>query len=109
MAKVYKVLSQINPAAITATDMYTVPTNTQVVVSTMTICNLGNTAATYRIAIRPDGEELLSKHYIAFDSTVGANDTVALTLGLTANSSDVFTVYGSSANISFGLFGSEIN
>jgi hypothetical protein len=109
MAKVYKVLGQTSPSATTATTVYTVPSSTEVVVSTITICNRANAAGTYRLAIRPDGAALADQHYIAYDATVGANDTVALTLGLTANASDVFTVYASSASVSFSLFGSEIS
>jgi len=108
MAKVYKVLGQTSPSATTATTVYTVPSSTEVVVSTITICNRANAAGTYRLAIRRDGATLADQHYIAYDATVGANDTVALTLGLTANASDVFTVYASSASVSFSLFGSEI-
>ena len=108
MAKSYKVLGQVSPSATTASTAYTVPSNTEVVVSTITICNRAATSGTYRIAIRPDGASLADQHYIAYDATVGANDTVALTLGITANASDVFTVYASSASVSFSFFGSEI-
>jgi len=108
MPKAYKVLGQVAPAATTATTAYTVPSNTESVISTITICNRSASAVTYRIAIRPDGEALSDKHYIAYDSSISANDTVALTLGLTANAADIFTVYASSASVTFGLFGSEI-
>jgi len=35
----YKVLGQSNPAATTATTLYTVPAGTQAVVSTIAVCN----------------------------------------------------------------------
>jgi hypothetical protein len=108
MAKSYKVLGQISPSATTATTAYTVPSNTETVISTITICNRSASAVTYRIAIRPDGEALADKHYIAYDSSISANDTVALTLGITLNQLDVITVYASSTNLSFNFFGSEI-
>ena len=108
MAKNYKIIAQASPAATTNTTLYTVPSATQVTVSRVTICNRAATAATYRIAMRPDAETLADKHYIAYDASVPANDTIALTLGLTADAADVITVYASSASISFGVFGSEI-
>ena len=108
MAKNYKIIAQASPAATTNTTLYTVPSATQVTVSSVTICNRAATAATYRIAMRPDAETLADKHYIAYDASVPANDTIALTLGLTADAADVITVYASSASVSFGVFGSEI-
>ena len=108
MATTYKVLGQVNPAATTATTAYTVPSATQTVISTITICNFGAPVATYRIAIRPDGAALENKHYIVFDSTVAPQDTQTLTLGITLGDTDVVTVYSSSATMSFNLFGSEI-
>jgi hypothetical protein len=65
--------------------------------------------ATYRISIRPNGDTQANQHYIAYDTPISGNDTVALTLGLTADAADVFTIYASSANLSFNLFGSEID
>ena len=108
MAKNYKIIAQASPAATTNTTLYTVPSATQVTVSSVTICNRAATAATYRIAMRPDAETLANKHYIAYDANVPANDTIALTLGLTADAADVITVYASTASVSFGVFGSEI-
>jgi len=108
MATTYKVLAQSNPAATTATTLYTVPASTSTVVSTLTVANLGGASATYRISVRPAGEGQANKHYIAYDVTVGANDTTTLTLGMTLATTDVVTVYASTANLAFNLFGSEI-
>ena len=108
MAKNYKIIAQASPAATTDTTLYTVPSATQVAISSITICNRAATTATYRIAMRPNAETLADKHYIAYNATAPANDTIALTLGLTADAADVITVYASSASVSFGVFGSEI-
>ena len=108
MATTYKVLGQSNPSATTATTLYTVPASTSTVVSTITICNQASSAATYRIAVRPAGATLAAQHYVVYGATVPASDTVALTLGLTLATTDVVTVYASSANLSFNLYGSEI-
>ena len=108
MATTYKVLGQSNPSATTATTLYTVPAATQAVVSTIVICNQTATAATFRIAVRPAGASLAAQHYVAYDVTVGASDSTALTLGITLGATDVITVYGSTATLSFTAFGSEI-
>ena len=108
MATTYKVLGQSNPAATTATTLYTVPSATNAVVSTIVIANLAATAATYRISVRPAGAAQTNAMYLAYDVTVGASDSTALTLGITLGATDVITVYGSSATLSFTAFGSEI-
>lgn len=108
MATTYKVLGQSNPSATTATTLYTVPSATQAVVSTIVIANLTATAATFRIAVRVAGAALANSQYIAYDITVGASDSTALTLGVTLNATDVLTVYASTANLTFTAFGSEI-
>ena len=109
MPTIYKVLGQVAPSATTATTLDTVPTATQAVVSTIVVCNRAATSATYRIAIRPAGATLANEHYIAYDSTVAANDSTMLTIGITLAATDVITVYASTANLSFSAFGSEIS
>lgn len=108
MATAYKVLGQSNPSATTATALYTVPSATEAVVSTIVVCNQAASDATYRISIRPDGETLAAKHYLAYDVTVGASDSTTLTLGITLDAADVLEIYASSATLSFNAFGSEI-
>lgn len=109
MAIAYKVLGQSAPSATTNTDVYTVGSGKQTVISTIVVTNRGTTQATYRIAIRPDAASIANQHYIAYDATVPANDSIALTFGLTIDASDIVTVYASSANLSFNIFGSEIS
>lgn len=108
MATTYKVLGQVNPAATTATTLYTVPAATQAVISTVVIANLATSAATFRISVRPAGAAQANQHYVAYDVTVGASDSTALTLGLTLAATDVVTVYASTATVAFAAFGSEI-
>ena len=107
MATTYKVLGQSNPSATTAPALYTVPASTEAIVSTITIANQ-TTAGTYRLAVRPDGETLAAKHYLAYDVAIPANSTHTYTMGVTLNAADVITVYASSASQSFNAFGSEI-
>jgi hypothetical protein len=109
MPTVYKVLGQSNPSATTNTTLYTVPASTSAVVSTITICNQASSAATYRIAIRPAGASIAAQHWIVYGATVAGSDTTALTLGVTLATTDVITVYASSATLSFNAYGSEIS
>ena len=108
MPTTYKVLGQSNPSATTATTLYTVPSATQTIVSTVTVCNQAATAGTYRIAVRIAGASLAAAQYVAYDISLPANTTDTLTLGLTLGATDVLTVYASSANFSFNAYGSEI-
>ncbi len=105
MAK--KVLGQSNPSATTATTLYTVPSSKEAVVSSISVCNLASSSATYRIAIRPAGATLANQHYLAYDVTVGAADTTIITVGITLATTDVITVYASTANLAFSAFGDE--
>ena len=108
MATTYKTLGQLAPSATTATTLYTCPSATQTVISSLVVTNRGASAGTYSIAIRPNGATLSAEHYIAYDAPIGANSFVSLTLGLTIDASDVVTVYASTADFSFNAFGSEI-
>jgi hypothetical protein len=108
MATTYKVLAQSNPSATTATTLYTVPSSTSTVISTITVCNQAASAGTYRIAVRPAGASLTASQYVAYDIAIAANDTTALTLGITLATTDVVTVYASASTMSFAAFGSEI-
>jgi hypothetical protein len=109
MAYAYKVLAQSAPSATTDTDIYTVGSGKQAIVSTITVCNRSASSRTYRIAIRPAGATIANQHYVAYDVTVAANDTTPLTLGITLQATDVVTVYASTTDLSFGIFGSEIS
>jgi len=105
----YKVLGQVNPSATTNTTLYTVPASTDTVISSISIANLASSSATYRIAVRPAGAAIANVHYLAYDITVGAADTTILTVGITLDTTDVITVYGSTANLVFHAYGSEIS
>ena len=79
------------------------------VVSTLVIANLAASSATFRVAVRVAGAALANSQYVAYDVSVGANDSTALTLGITLAATDVITVYASTANLTFTAFGSEIS
>jgi len=108
MATTYKVLGQSAPAAITNTNLYTVPSATNAVCSTLAIANR-DVSTTFRVAVRPAGATIANQHYIVYDSAISAGDSVFLTLGISLAATDVVTVYAGTADLSFSLFGSEIS
>ena len=109
MATAYKVLAQANPSATTETALYS-PSGVSAVVSTITVCNQAAAAATFRIVVRKTGESsTVARNYIAYDATVAANDTTALTMGITLEDGAAIRVYASTATVSFAAFGSEIS
>ena len=108
MATTYKVLGQSAPSATTATTLYTVPSATEAVISTIFVCNRGTDAATYRIAVRPNGATLANEHYIAYDVLILGSTSTAITVGVTMDAADVLTIYASSGDLSFNAFGSEV-
>jgi hypothetical protein len=108
MPAAYRVLGQSNPSATTLTTLYTVPSATSAVLSTLSVSNLSASTITFRVAIRPSGATIANQHYIAFDASLSANDSVFLTLGMSLATGDVVSVFASSANVAFSAFGSEI-
>jgi hypothetical protein len=102
----YKVLGQL-ASTTSAVALYTCPSSTETVISTLTICNREAATNTYRIILRPDDETLADKHYLAFDVIIAPNDTTALTLGITMDAADKLYVSASDTNLSFSAFGSE--
>lgn len=108
MATVYKVLGQSAPSATTETTLYTVPSATQTVVSTLTVTNRSLSDATFRVSVSVNGAATATKDYIAYDLTCAGNGFVSFTIGATMDAADVVRVYASTADLSFNLFGSEI-
>ena len=108
MPTTYKVLGQINPAANTLSNVYTVPSATQAVISTITICNQTALNSSYSIAVAPNAEEDNTKHYIIRGGVVPAADSIAITLGLTIDAGDQVRANTNNNSVSFSIFGSEI-
>lgn len=108
MATTYKVLGQSAPSATTETDLYTVPGATSAVVSTVTVCNRGGTATTFRISVSVTGAATANKDYVYYDVSIATADTFACTFGITLAATDKIRVYAGNANLSFTAWGSEL-
>jgi hypothetical protein len=110
MAQDYKILAQISPLATTDTELYTAPSATQTVISTLAVTNRsGSTAGTYRIAVIPSPDELTTEHYIAYDIAIDPNDVALITIGITLGPLDQILIRASSADFTFNLFGVEFS
>ena len=105
----YKVLAQSAPSATTATDVYTVGSGIETVISTIIIANRAATAGSFRLSVRPNGASQTNAMYCAYDVPIAANDSTTLTLGITMDAADVLTAYCSSADMSINVFGTEIS
>jgi len=107
MPQAHKVLGQSTPGT-TLTTLYTVPAATQAVCSTVNVANLSSSAVTFRIAVRPAGASIANQHYQHYDVSLPGADSISLTLGWSLAATDVVSVYASTANVAFSLFGVEI-
>jgi hypothetical protein len=108
MATTYKVLGQSKPTATTDTDLYTVPSSTNTVASTINVVNLNASADTVRIAVRPNGASIADQHYLVYDLALSGKSTFTFTAGITMDAADVVTVYSANGYSAFSIFGSEV-
>ena len=108
MAEAFSILGQSAPAAATPADLYTVPAATEVVSSTIVVCNRSATATAFRISVAPAGAATADAHYLYYDVAITGNDTFTTTIGITLAATDKVRVYATLATLSFNIFGTEI-
>jgi hypothetical protein len=110
MATTYKVLGQVNPSDTNNANLYTVPSGTSTVISTLVITNVTATVAVARVYVRQAGVSATTNNAIAYDVSVPANSLNTFTLGITMGATDVLTVNSATADaLAFHLFGSEVS
>jgi hypothetical protein len=106
---IYKVLGQACPANTANVTLYTVPANTNTIISTLSVCNLSINNKTYNVAVVPSGQTIGLKNMVSANAAIGAYDTIALTIGMTLGANDSVIVAGQDANnVAFTIFGTEI-
>ena len=108
MADTLKVLGQVAPEALTLTDLYTAPAGTQVVVSSIIICNRFYADTTFCLAVSPGGASINDKHYLYYDTRIPGNETLAAQIGVTLSAGDKLRVRAGSNHLSFSAFGIEV-
>lgn len=102
-----KRLGTIAPDATTEADLYICPENISSVISSFTVCNRGANA-TFRLSHSTAGEVTANSEYLYYDLAISAGDTFIATIGVTMSTSDCIRVYASTADLSFNIYGQEI-
>ena len=113
MPAYYKVLGQALPNANTFTDLYTVPSAANAVISTVNVCNLSTSNVTFRLMVRPAGpngtaNSISSMQYLAFNVPIATYDATGISLGMSLGAGDVITGHSTEGNVTFTVFGTEI-
>ena len=108
MAEVLKSLGQSAPGAV-LTDLYTVPASKQTVIGNLVVCNQATSAKTFRVTFAPAGAADAAVHRLYYDTSIPASETLEILKGLTMATTDVLRVYGVDTNVSFTLFGDEMD
>lgn len=110
MATTYKVLGQSNPSTTGITDLYTVPSATSAVVSTISATNVDGTASDISIYVVPSGGTAGTENALVYQAELGANTFQAFTIGVTLAAGDKLQVQlATSSAATFQAFGSEIS
>jgi len=112
MAEVYE-NAQVQGTSSTGTyaTLYNTGASTTAVISSIVVTNTAATAAIYRIAIMGSAgtPAVANGEFIVYDATVQANDTIALTLGITLGNTKYIRVSSSANTVCFNAFVSEIS
>jgi len=85
-----------------------VPGATQVVCSTLVVCNRSATGTSFRISVAVAGAADDNKQYLFYDSAIAGNAVTTVTIGITLGATDVVRVYATLATLTFSLFGVEL-
>ena len=109
MPTTYKILGQQNPSASTLTTVYTVPASTQAIVSTITCANFGATSSNVSLSVHVANAAWAANMQVANNISVGTQNSLAVTLGVTLGAGDTIRANCSTANIAINVFGSEIS
>jgi hypothetical protein len=110
MAFRYKTLGQAAPTSTANIDIYTVPADTEAIVSSIVVCNTTAEGTSFRIFQRIDGAAAGTANAIAYDVDIAANSLVSIELKLTLDATDVISVRSATSNaLTFTLNGSEIS
>lgn len=109
MATSYKILGQQCPSNTSQTNLYTVPSATSTVVSSLVISNITSSPASATVNVRQSGSASSNANTLLKDLLVPPNSINSFSIGMTLSATDIVSVTSNTANaITFQLFGSEI-
>jgi hypothetical protein len=110
MATTFKILGQAMPTSNTNFDIYTVPAGNSTIISTVNVCNTSTSNVSFRVFARIAGAAgNTASQAIVWDAALPAQDALGLSLGMTLAATDKITVFSFQGNVTFTLFGSEVN
>jgi len=95
---------QVNPSATTVTALLTCATGRKYGLRMVSVCNIGASALTFRLALRKAGATLANGHYLRYSQSVPAGEAIAITYDadeLVMNQGDILQTYVSSADAAF--------
>ena len=107
MPSAYKQLFAAAPAATTLATLYTAAAGTQVIVSTLSLCNRSSTPTTVRLAHAAAGAADTPAQYFMYDVPLAANQAVMITTGICLSPTDVLRGYVGAATVSLQAWGEE--
>jgi hypothetical protein len=93
----------------TYSTLYNTGAGTTAVISSILVTNTAGSAASYRIGIMGSAGTPAANQWIAFGIPIAANDTIALTLGITLGNSQFIRVSSSANTVTFSAYISEIS
>jgi hypothetical protein len=102
-------LAQVQGTASTSTyaTLYNAPADA--IISTISVCNTSASSATYRIAVMSTEGTPAAADWIVYDSTVNANDTSFLSIGMVVPSGSYMRISSSADTVTFSASVSEIS
>lgn len=109
MATTYKILGQVTSPVPFPVDLYTVPSGTQTIVSTINVASITGTDTSFSIYICQNGASPSTNNTLVGGATLAANSVFSATQGITLGPNDKIVVECSDSMAAcFQAFGSEI-
>lgn len=109
MATNYKRLASATGNGTIGTAANILTASAPTIVSTITVCNTSSSTQTFSIGISTASATYQTAGYIAYQVFIAPNDTVALTMGLTLDTTNKYLVASStSTSVAFNVFGADI-
>jgi hypothetical protein len=103
MPEAFDIAQAAIAVANTEQSLYVVPAATEVIISTLKICNRGSAKATYRWAIVPGGGSAGAANWQEYDAEVDGNVTEFRTLGDTLPALAELRIQADTTDISFTI------
>lgn len=96
---------QLYPSAGQLLGVYTVPSDKQVVLGSLHVCNQSADRGKFRVAIAPEGEDDSPEHYLYYDEPIDGYRAFNVAIGVTLREKDEVRVWSSHGAMSFQVFG----